>query len=152
MISMPVISTRARMNLREAVKAVSSESPKRSANTFSWPKASTVSRPSRPSLALPMASAKRSCAVLDSRRSRRAEMNRGARPTGISTMISAEKCGLTASSRMTEPVRLITHRSAIGAETPTIRSTMVMSVVIRDSSSPVLTCTTWATSSIRMCR
>ncbi len=113
----------------------------------SWPKASTVSRPSRPSPAQPIASANLSWAWDDSRLSCLAQMNRGAKPSGSSTTTQPVKLGLTASSRATAPSRVRVQRSATGAPLLIIRSTMVMSVVMRDSSSPVRTLITWARSS-----
>ncbi len=48
-----------------------------------------------------------------------------------------------------DPARLSVQRMAIGAAEHSVRSTMVMSVVMRESSSPVRTLSTWARSSPR---
>ncbi len=148
----PVMVTRARMKRREAAKACSSDWPKWPEIACSWPKASTVSRPSRPSPAWAMASAKRSWAWVDRRRRRSAKTKSGARPSGSSTTTRPVKLGLTASNRATAPSNVRVQRSATGPPLVTIRSTIVMSVVMRDSSSPVRTFSTWAMSSSRTCR
>ncbi len=94
-----------------------------------------------------MASAKRSWAWVESLRNRRPEMNSGASPRGRNTTTHPVKLGLTARSRITAPDRVRTQRNATGAPLEIIRSTMVMSVVMRESSSPVRTLITWARSS-----
>ncbi len=144
----PVAITRARMKRREAAKACSSAWPNCPAIARSWPKASTVSSPSRPSPAQPIASAKRSWAWLDRRFNRPASMNRGRRPKGNTTTTHPVNRGLTASSRITAPSKVRVQRIATGAPFEIIRSTMVMSVVMRESSSPVRTLITWAKSSL----
>ena len=149
-ITTAVMPDRARMRPREASNAVSTAAAKRAPAERWRLNACTVSSWSRLSPAKPTASAKRSCAAVDRRRTRRPKMAMGATTKGTSSSTPSVSLGLTTSSSTTEPSVIRMLRRAMEAVVPTMLSTRVTSVVMRESTSPVRVCRKKAGSSVSM--
>ena len=79
----------------------------------------------------------RSCESRDSRRTLRPTTMSGTTTAGSSTTSTAMSLPLVSVSITSAPVRLSEERSAIDSEEPAIVCTSVVSVVRRDSTSPV---------------
>ena len=118
--------------------ALSTLPPKRCASMFSWVKACTVGIAFRISPAMPEASAMRSCDSRDSLRTRRPYITIGSTTTPSMTMMIEVSLTLVMNSMIMPPTNSRKLRSASEMLVPTRVWISVVSVVRRDSTSPVL--------------
>ncbi len=136
-ITTAVIHDRAAIRALAAANAASTAVRKMARAWFSRPKAWTVSSASMVSEAAADASATRSCATVDSRRTCRPKPKIGIKMAGTISSSARVSLGLTVNSITIAPTTMIELRRAIEADEPTSVSTSVASVVSRDSASPV---------------
>ena len=87
--------------------------------------------------AMPLESATRSCESRDSLRTFRPTVNSGSMISGISTTMMPMSRGLVQPISTSAPSRFSVERSVIEMPTPEMDCTSVVSVVSRDSTSPV---------------
>ncbi len=136
-IASTVSSERARMRCSAVLKARSTELPKRCASTCSCVNACTVGIAFNTSPAIAEASATRSCESRDSLRTRRAKKMIGSTTSASITMMIADSLALVTNSITNPPANSRVLRNAIDTLVPTSVWISVVSVVRRDSTSPV---------------
>ena len=157
-IAIMVSRARARMRRMAVMKAPSTESPKRFDSIFSCVNACTVGMALRISPAMAEASAMRSCESRDSLRTRRPKTMMGTTTRISKPMMMPASLALVTNSITRPPRNSSTLRSAMEMLVPTTAWIRVVSVVMRDSTSPVcvvsknwgLCVTTWRYTALRM--
>ena len=118
-------------------KAPSTEAWNRPACRFSSVNACTVWMAFKVSPARPLESAMPSCATRESLRTVRPTRISGAMTIGTSSTIQPISLGLVSANMTSAPTRLIDERRAMDRPAPAIDCTSVVSVVRRESTSPV---------------
>ena len=132
-----VSSARARMRFMAVRNAASTEALKRDDSMCSWVKACTVGIALRISPAIAEASAIRSCESRDSLRTRRPNSTIGTTTSTSRPRMIDDSLTLVKNSITRPPTNSSTLRSAIEMLVPTTAWINVVSVVMRDSTSPV---------------
>ena len=127
----------ARARLMAAAKLAWTAAPKRRPWNSSIVKACTVWMALSVSPAMPLESATRSWAARDRPRTRRPMTMRGTTTAGTSSRIMPISRGLVMASITTEPDSWMTLRRAMEMPEPAMDWIRVVSVVIRDRTSPV---------------
>ena len=132
-----VMKARALIRTSDTAKAASTAAPKRSMALASRPKACTVSIASTLSPAKPTALANRSCEATVSFLTVRPNRKIGPSSSGTTSSTMPVSLGLTTNSSTVPPIRVRKLRRANDTEVVSRVSTRAMSVVRRDSTSPV---------------
>ncbi len=136
-MTQPLNSARARTRRAAVAKARSVRSAKVAVASSCRLKACTVRTALRVSSIWAPRSPMRSCAARDSRRTLRPNTTSGSTTSGITTSTKRVSLRLVTAIMTTPPVNIRMLRSAIDAELPMIDWSRVVSVVRRDSTSPV---------------